>query len=367
METILYIYLSSFVVQIGFFILVFSRLSFYKFNNNLSDNQEPVSVIICARDEGNNLQKNLSSILTQEYRNFEVIVINDASTDNTEQTLKDFAKTYDNFRYLNINEKQGEGKKFALSKGISEAKNDILLLTDADCKPCSKHWIKNMQSNFSEGKEIVIGYSPYLRKQSLVNLLIRFDAFYSALQYLSLALSKVPYMGVGRNLAYRKSLFLNNNGFKSHQNIISGDDDLFVNESATSYNTTIEIRKESFTWSDPKTSFKDWFKQKQRHTTTARHYHIYHKTILGLLHLSHFLFYYSFFLLLSFSFIKLKFIIAIFLIRLAIQLVIFKIPLKRLEENTSLMVFSPLLDFLYLSSNILLLFSNLLHKQRTWK
>lgn len=356
-------------MQTGFYILVFGKLAFYKNKMKKTDNSNGVSVIICARNEAQNLQNNLPHILKQDYQNYEVIVVNDGSTDKTEEILSEYKKLYQNFRFISISqeEKSGAGKKYILTKGIHEAKNEIVLLTDSDCVPSSKYWIQNMQSHFNDGKSIAIGYSPYKDKKSLLNLFIRYETFYTALQYLSLALNRSPYMGVGRNLAYRKSLFIKNNGFESHKNISSGDDDLFVNETADSENTVIEIRPDSFIISEPKNDFRSWFAQKKRHITTGSHYKENHKLILGLLFLSHCLFYYSFITLLIMNVFKIEFILGIFAIRIIIQLSIFKLVMSKLKENTIIWVFSPLLDFLYLSYLLILMISNLFIKQVAWK
>ena len=162
------------------------------------------------------------------------------------------------------------GKKFPLSIGIKSSKHEILLLTDADCIPASENWIQKMQAGFSEGIEIVLGYGGYKKRKGLLNFLVRYEAFHTALQYLSMALGGLPYMGVGRNLAYKKSLFYQQKGFAAHHHLPGGDDDLFINSCASKRNTAVCIDQEAFTYSTPPATWKSWYLQKRRHNSTGR-------------------------------------------------------------------------------------------------
>ena len=218
---------------------------------------------------------------------------NDSSKDDTIDIIHHFSKLQNNIKIVDVksNEAFWGNKKYALTLGIKAAKNDFLLFTDADCKPVSKYWIKEMSANFSNSKSIVLGYGAYSKiKNSILNKLVRFETLLTAVNYFSFAKSGLPYMGVGRNLAYTKKEFFDANGFINHIKVRSGDDDLFINQIATKNNTTICFSKDSFTESTPKTTFKAWFKQKRRHISTAKHYKIKHKALLILLYISNLLF-----------------------------------------------------------------------------
>ncbi len=242
----------------------------------------PVSVIIAARNEKKHLEKFLPEILEQQYPQFEVILINDGSSDGTLQYLQEQQKNYPaKLKIISIQSPEGN-KKNALNAAIRKASHEVLLFTDADCRPAGPHWIEKMTSHFSESAiRIVLGYGKYEPRKGFLNGLIRFDTLLTALQYSGYALRGMPYMGVGRNLAYRKSLFIETNGFSSHNQIRSGDDDLFVNRNATSQNTTVCLHPDAHTISVPKTSWKQWIRQKRRHITTAPHYRIRHKLSLA--------------------------------------------------------------------------------------
>jgi glycosyltransferase involved in cell wall biosynthesis len=261
----------AFVLIIINYIINYLPLSLYK-GNTSPGAPEPVSVIICAKNEDENLTEFLPKVLTQDYpAGFEVIVVNDCSYDNTENVIDEFAKIFPNLRKANIKEDAyyKHGKKFALLVGIKAAVHNRLVLTDADCYPSSDQWLKEMSQSFVLNKEIVLGYGAYEKQKGFLNKLIRFDAFIIAVQYLSAAIKNKAYMGVGRNLAYNKDTFFKNKGFANHYHVNSGDDDLFVNEAATSTNVAVCISHNSITYSKPKSTFRDWRLQKARHLTTS--------------------------------------------------------------------------------------------------
>ncbi len=281
-------------IQLFYYGWFFGRVAFHRSPQRAQYRQHPVSVIICARDEDENLARNLPGVLVQDYPSTkEVVVVNDNSTDDSKYILQELKKT---FKHLQVVELQQEaklisGKKYPLSIGIREAKHEILLLTDADCVPASEHWMQKMQDAYGEGIEIVLGYGAYHKTRGLLNKLIRFETFHTALQYLSYALAGIPYMGVGRNLSYRKDLFLRNKGFSAINHIPSGDDDLFINRVATKHNTAVVIDADAITRSIPKTTWSGWLKQKSRHYTTAKFYKPLHTFLLGLYFITQFSFY----------------------------------------------------------------------------
>lgn len=358
-----------FLIQIIYYWLVFGLFAFRK-NKTKTDtapNKLPISVVIAAKDEYYNLEKNLPLILEQEYPDFEVIVVNDCSSDESDSLLKQLKQKYPHLVNVQVcgNYNKYSGKKFPLSLGIKSAKNDYLILTDADCQPKSKLWLKSIQHHFSEGKEIVLGYGAYEYRKGFLNKIIRFDTFYIALQYFSMALLKMPYMGVGRNLAYKRDLFIKNKGFTSHYNVMSGDDDLFINQISNKRNTAIEFSHQSHTVSAPKEQFGYWLHQKRRHLTTGVHYKFKHKFLLGLFSVSRFGFYGGFLsLLILSSFIEIA--IAAFVLRMITQIIVFKKSMNKLDEKNLLLI-SLLLDFIFVIINTTLITSNFFFRANKWK
>ncbi len=367
MNILLIILIGSTVTQLFYYLFFYLRIGIYK-NKKQEAKQEPVSVIICARNESENLEKFLPSILEQNYTEYQVIVVNDASTDNSDKVLLKLKNKYPNLAVTTIykDEKFSHGKKLALTIGIKKAKYEQLILTDADCVASDKNWISSMQKNFNDDKEIIIAYGAYTRKKGLLNKLIRYDAMFIAMQYLSFAIAGVPYMGVGRNIAYRKTFFFKNKGFASHMYLLSGDDDLFVNEYGNKKNIAIELNKSSFTYSEPKTSFTAWFVQKKRHFTTGKYYKKKHKLILAGEIISRILFYLTF-IILIFNKIYLIYVIPIFALRFLIQFFIINSTRKRLNEK-DLHIIWFIFDILIPIISFSVLISNIFKRKNTkWK
>lgn len=350
----LIILLIACLVQFIYYFGIYFRFALHK-QKAVKPSNDPVSVIICARNEAENLGNYLPLILTQDYPDYEVIVVNDCSTDDTEEVLDRLKSKFPKLRSTTIREdkKFSHGKKIAVTIGIKAAKNEKLLFIDGDCKPESNQWLKLMASRFSDSVSIVLGYGGYFTQPGLLNKYIRYDTVMIALHYFSFALSKVPYMGVGRNLAYKRSLFFKGNGFSRHFHLASGDDDLFVNENATKTNTAIEVSRQSHTRTAPKESFGKWYFQKKRHLTTSSLYKPVHKFLLALEPISRLLFYATFGLLL-FNEVHRPWVLILFAFRLIVLAFITKKTLVRLNEK-NLLLYSLLFDLISLFINFGLL------------
>jgi biofilm PGA synthesis N-glycosyltransferase PgaC len=355
-----------FLIQVMYYLFVFSRLAFYK-KPSKNPVRFPVSVIICAKNELKNLHEFLPLVLEQDYPDFQVVVVNDCSWDESEKYLEEMEAKHANLKVVTIKEqeKYQHGKKFALALGIKAAKNEYLLLTDADCRPSGNQWIGEMVRNFDDEKEIVIGYGGYIKEPGFLNKWIRMDTVFNAMQFLSYALNHNAYMGVGRNLAYKKSLFFKNKGFASHYHIMSGDDDLFINEVATPSNHTIEISPTAFTCSRAKSKFGDWLRQKKRHMSSSALYKTKHKLLLGMFYLTQEFFYISCILLL---FLKLfpDVVVSAFIFRLILLWFITGRNMKKLGE-IDLWWFVPVYDLMVLVLYPALSVSNMIFKNKTWK
>jgi poly-beta-1,6-N-acetyl-D-glucosamine synthase len=365
---IAWMFLASFVIQMFYYLFFYARLSFRNNNAAVISTGEPVTIVICARDEAENLEKNLPLILEQDYPDFEVVVVNDCSDDNTEEVLERLKKKYKNLRSTIIKRdiKFSHGKKLALTIGLKAARHDWILLTDADCRPDSRLWVTHMQKHFIPSNDIALGYGGYTKEKGFLNKVIRYDTFFIAMQYFSFALAGYPYMGVGRNLAYKRSLFFSNRGFASHLKLESGDDDLFINEVAKKTNTAVEFSSQAHTSSTPHKTWKGWFRQKSRHLTTGFHYRGSTRFLLGLEASSRLIFYTSFLLLLI-NKIFLPYVAALFIIRLLSVTIILNLGMNRLNEK-NLLVFSPVFDISILLFNIFCVVSNLtIQKRSRWR
>jgi poly-beta-1,6-N-acetyl-D-glucosamine synthase len=336
-----------FILQLYYLIANHKRLANHHPQEELPQISTPISVIIAARNEYENLKQNLPLILEQQYPDFEVVVVNDCSYDESEFLLEEYAKQYANLKVVTITEhvRFKTGKKFALTLGIKAAKNEHLLFTDADCYPASINWITRMAARFEGNTHIVLGYSPYIKTKGFLNNFIRFETIKTAINYLSAALKGDAYMGIGRNLSYTKTLFFANKGFAAHMHVLSGDDDLFVNQNATHDNIAIEIHPEAHMWTSAKEGFAAYYKQKKRHMGVGKLYKATHKRLLSVDALTGFLYYIMLVLCLVFKFEPLL-MLGFFVLRLILQAWLYTRPFKKLR-GVDLIWWLPFFDLIY--------------------
>ncbi len=349
----------SLAVQLIYYFFIYSRFVRYR-NPKITELKVPVSVIICARNEAENLERNLPRFLTQDYPEYEVVVVNDCSTDATEDVLMDMKMKYPHLYFTTIHsdKKFTHGKKLAVTVGIKAAKHEQLLFSDADCHPVSDQWVTKMSRHFSGKTELILGIGKYERRRGVLNLIVRYETLFTAIQYISFAIGGQTYMGVGRNMAYTRELFFRHKGFAGHLHVLSGDDDLFVNVAATKTNTSIELSQNSFTISTPPTTFRQWFRQKKRHLSTGAYYKMASKFKLGTEYLTRMLFYMSAIILL-FTNNWIWIAAAAWGIHSFVRLVLVKLSMRRLDER-DLLLPSLLLDPLLPSLLACLRISNII-------
>lgn len=371
METVLFVlfiaFIAFFAIQFIYYAFIFSRFSFSKPHEGVVKHI-PMSVILCAKNEYENLQKCLPELVNQDYPKYELVLIDDASSDDTLLLMEEYAAKYPFIKLVKVenNEAFWGNKKFALTLGIKAASNEYLLFTDADCVPTSNHWITEMTSHFTSKKTIVLGYGAYEKvKGSFLNKLIRFETVLTAIQYFSWAKIGKPYMGVGRNLAYKKSEFFRVRGFMDHMKVRSGDDDLFVNQAATRENVALATNYDSFTISEAKKTYKDWFKQKRRHATTAKFYKGFDKFQLGLFFISQFLFLVLGIILLSFQF-NWIIVASIFGFRYIFNWIVIGYGASYLKEKDVIAAY-PIFEIILMITHIRVALTNLFFKPVLWK
>lgn len=352
--------LAAFVVQVYYYLHYFSAIiaeNRKRKRNNFSAHNSPtppVSVIICARNEEDNLREFLPKVLEQDYPNFEVIVVNDASEDNTSQVLDDFAKLYPHLYVTNMPNDINiiSRKKLAVTVGVKAAKNELLLMTDADCYPASKDWIRSMVSNVTDGIEFVVGYGDYITERSIVNRLITYDTLFIAMQYMGFALRGKPYMAVGRNFLYRKSTFYKYKGFAGHLHIVSGDDDLLINKAGNAINTAVATRAESKTMSVAEPTMSKWLLQKSRHLTSSSLYTKSSRRRIGGEVASRALFYLLVVCGLAYADLYVSaFVLSLFVLRYTMQAVVINKTAKRLQSrrySISILIFDIVLPVISL-------------------
>ena len=362
------LYLTFFIVQLIYYLYLFRKPYQHLANIDKTDedmdetNSIGISVIITAKNEAKNLKMNLTFILNQDYPNFQVVVVDNGSTDNTRDVLDNFKSKHANLyvTFIPIGSEKVNDKKLALTVGIKAAKHDILLFTEPDTKPLTKRWVYEYAKAFNTDKKVVLGSCQLEMDKTISNKFILFDNLFLGIKYLSLALIKRPYMGIGRNMAFRKNLFFENKGFSSILNIEDGEDNVFINKIATKENVAVLISAESRVVSNVVDSFSIWRNIKTRYLTTQKHISLNVTRILKFEVFSRFGFYLLFATLSIIGIVSslhylLFFAILLFLIRYFTQIIVINKNSKLYNAGSfylSLPLFdflAPIVDYIYLN------------------
>jgi len=258
-------------------LLLYLGLFFLKSGKN--NFQYFVSVVVAARNEAKNIHSCLEALVNQSYPSdqYEIIIVNDRSGDETATIVESYGKQYSQVKLVQVKDlPQGiSPKKHALAKGIDAAEGEIILTTDADCVPAAG-WIQGMVRNFEPEVGLVAGFSPLEKnvKETIFSKLLTLDSLsLAAVAAGSFGLGK-PLTCNGRNLGYRKATFQSINGFKSIQNLISGDDDLLLHlvSQKTDWKIRYSINCQTLVRSKIPTNFKQFANQRIRHASKGRHY-----------------------------------------------------------------------------------------------
>ena len=364
LTVVFYIFILFAGIQVSYYLL-FSNILFSK-KKNIRLPDFPISVIIFAKNNAENLSNFLPSILTQKYKNFEVVLIDNNSTDRTQKVINSFAKIHSNIHIVNVenNEAFWGSKKYAMTLGIKVAKHEHLLFTEANSRPISEHWISEMSMEFSNEKTIVLGYSSFEKQKNIANFLIRFYHFLTAIQFLNFTKLGMPFMADGKNLAYKKEDFYRAKGFINHMKQDLGEDDLFIQDASNEINTTYCISKNSFVETANFSTLSDWFFLQRKKFFLRKKYKLKHRFLLSLFTFSK-LFFYVFGIVLFF-FYPYKIILSFMLGYFLVQYIIVGISAKRLDEK-NLIYFLPFLDISFLLIKMSIFMANLTSKPPHWK
>lgn len=333
------LFLTQAIYYLGLYNKIYTHTQ-KEYNADVNLKHPPLSVIIVAKDAANELKENLPFILEQDYPEFEVIVIYDSAADDCDDVLKLLEDKYPNLYHTFIPESARyiSHKKLGITMGIKASRHDWLVFTESNCRPQSKEWLKQMARNFTPCTEIVLGYSNYEKTSGWFNKKITFDTLLNSMRYLGMAISRHPYMGTGRNLAYRKSLYYKQKGFSSHLNLQRGEDDLFINETANEHNTRVETSPESLVRISLPKYKRIWREEKISYMATSRLFKGTARYLIGFETCSRLLFYLITIATIIISILLHQWIIAgiallLWILRYVLQLIVFGKASKYLGER----------------------------------
>lgn len=352
------------LIQLLYYWIFFSRMA-YSGKQSGNTGKPPVSIVLTVSNQYLALRDNLPAIMEQDYPDYEVVIVNDNSDDDTSELLESFTKKHKHLSVVELTQRLNwfKGRKFPLSLGIKSAKNETLVLTDIRCQPAGKNWLSEIVSAYKPSTEIILGYSSY-RTYSGINKWLRFTAFYDAMFYLSMALSGIAFKAIGRNLSYKKSLFYRHKGFSSHYVIDAGDDELFVNKAATSKNVSVLTSSDSKVYITRPVKFGAWLKAEKTRLFVRRFFKLKHRLLLQIFNVSNFIFYGLFFTCLILAKPVLA-VLMLFLLRLVSQLIIFGTIQKRLAEK-KILLFSPLFELFLIVIDFFIWLLIIFSKKKKW-
>ena len=367
LNIIFYVFIGIVIIQLLYYVGIYGKFAFAK-PQTATPKRIPVSVIVCAKNEAEKVKQFIPLLAEQNYPDYELVLIDDASSDETLDILEAFEKQYPHVKLVKVenNEAFWGNKKFALTLGIKAASKPYLLFTDADCYPVSKDWITQMSSQFTMSKTIVLGYGAYEKiKNSFLNKIIRFDGMLTATQHFSWAKAGHPYSGEGRNMGYKKEEFFKVNGYIDHMNIRTGEDALFINQAAGKKNTAICYIPESFTYCEPKKTYKDWFTNKRRQVFTTTFFKPFDKIQLRMFFLSQLLFVLLAILLGALQF-NWMFLVPVIVFRYIVSWTVMGYSAARLREK-DVVYWYPIIEIILIFTQLNVFFTNLFSKPVHWK
>lgn len=331
-------------------------------STSAASQQEKICIVICAHNEVENLKINLPKVLNQQNVNSTIIVVNDRSTDGSKELLERFLKKYSHLKVIEISDEQKQipGKKFLLYEAIKAATAEKIIVTDADCFPASENWASELSAKLSAEKRIALGFSPFKEEQNFLNKFIRFEATQAAWLYLSMAAKGNAYMGVGRNMAFMKIDFLQWYSNSEHK-IVGGDDDLFVNATATKSNVAVSLSAESFVFTCAKQTWSEFLAQKARHVQASFFYKKMDMLLLFFFALAQFLIVFLPFVSRVFQ----PYALCILALWLTLQSVLSFKAYKKFGQ-TDLIKWIPLLQLIFILYLVIVFLLSLLKGKRTW-
>lgn len=365
LSVVFYIFVVCTVIQIIFLFSFTTFLSKSKRGKKFIS-ETPVSVIVFAKNQGKNLETFLPKILEQQYKTFEVVIVNNASTDETTDIIETFLEKHNNIKIVNVENTEAfwASKKYALTLGIKASSFDHLLFTDTNCNPTSNFWIAEMSANFTNKKTIVLGYKKFKSEKTLLNIFIRFDNLLTAIKCFGFASKGASFMAFDSNFAYEKAEFFNVKGFINHIKIATGEADLFIKDAATKENTTFCISENSFIETAAPKSFSNWFSDKKKSTKIYRNYKFKHRFLLNLFTFTKLLFYILAIGLLFFY--NYQIILLVALVYFITNFIVVGFCAKRLQEP-KVIFFLPFLEISLLLFQISIFITNLTSKPNHWK
>lgn len=334
-----------------------------------ANGQQPsVSVVMVVHNEAEFLKSSLPYLLEQDYPDYEIVIVDYTSTDDTRYVLRVCSENYPNLKPIlfphDVN--MFQGKKYPLSIGIKSATKDVILLTEAESVPRSFDWVSQMMKGYCGDTQIVMGCNIVKSNGTLLGAFQQYENMTYNASYIGAMAMGNPFTATGRNLSFRRDFFFKQGGFISHYSIPDGADDLFVNANANSRNSSVVLSSDAFVVSEPRSSFRLWHQDRSHRLYTRRYYGLKDKLMLAFYPLSQFVFLASLVLLLVFQLFPWQLLVALLVVKLIWQIVS-ALPLAKRFEIKKIQFFAPLFEFYFLFANTFMTTFALRRKNKQWR
>lgn len=336
--------------------------------SSVAGSKPSVSIVMVVHNEAEFLKKSLPYLLEQDYPDFEVVIVDYKSTDDTHFVLKVCADNYPQLKPISFHKDVNmfQGKKYPLSIGIKSATKEVILLTEAECTPCSFNWISHMMEGYCGGMQMVLGYNLVKSSGNLLGAFQQYENMVYSASYLGSAMMGMPYTATGRNLSYRRNFFFKKGGFISHYSIPDGADDLFVNQNANSGICALVMHKDAVVSSEPRSTFNLWHQDRTHRLYTRRYYGLKDRLLLSIYPLSQLVFLVALILLFVGQVFPWQLLLGFLLLKIIWQIVC-SIPLAKLFEIKKIHFFAPFFELYFLITNTFLTCFALRRKNKQWR
>lgn len=365
LTVVFYAFIVFTAIQIIYY-LTFSSLFFKSKKTNKINTKPPISLLIFVKNSAAYLEKNLTYFLNQDYPEFEILLIDNCSSDDTDEVLEKIKTKHKKVRIINVenNESFWANKKYTYTLAIKAAKYNHLLFSEIIAKPISKNWILEMSNQISDKKSLVLGYTKHNTSKGFMNLLIRFNDVLDALKAFTFTKFNTPFRASAYNFSFTKDNFFRVNGFIKHIKINYGKDDLFLRDAYFKKNTSFSIDEDSFVEITKEKTFKDWFSAQKRNSFLQNHYKLNHQILLFLYTITKLgsltlgitlLFFYPY-----------KIILCIIGFYFLVKTIVLALATKKFKEPKIIFLF-PFLEIILILLQISIFINNLMLKPNHWK
>ncbi len=238
------LFAAALLVQL-FYLILIAKFIFGKRKRTGSENQPSVSIIVTSRNYLSHLEDLIPALLEQDYPDFEVVVVDDCSSDGTEWYLKELKMRYANLKTTQIIQETDFPNALAITVGIRAASKEWLIFLTPLCRVSGSDWLKSYAQQFTPKKDAIVGYVNYSKAKGSSKRTFRYENFYSFLLFGTARALGLQMPISENNMAYRRETFLQMKGFAAVLDSPFSENELFLNKIAGRKNSAFQFNPSS--------------------------------------------------------------------------------------------------------------------------